>query len=99
MDYIKPIKKELEKNLHQFCQVYMLMGNGGSESPKYLNIFEYDAFKNTLIIASTQKQSLNFTIHLNNKLDDYVNFNDFWTQFKQFRTNFLIQNYPTIEPY
>ena len=96
-NYIEPIKKELEENLHQFCQAYMLIGNGTSETPRFFNIQNYDVFKHTLTIGSTQKQSLNFTIDLNNKFDEYVNFNDFWQQFKEFRTNFLLENYPTID--
>jgi len=96
-NYIEPIKKELEENLHQFCKAYILIGNGTSETPIYLNIYEYDVFKHTLTIASTQKQSLSFTIDLNNKLDEYIIFNDFWQQFKEFRTKFLLENYPTID--
>ncbi len=96
MNYIKPIQKELENELHKFCQSFMLIGRP-NETPKYLNIYEYDVFNHTLTIASTQKQSLNFTINLDNKIEQYINFNEFWEQFKEFRTNFLLKNYPTID--
>lgn len=96
-NYIKPIQKELEKELHQFCQTYILIGNGTSETPRYFNLKEYNFFEKTLKIGSTQKSNLFFIINLENKIEDYIDTNEFWQQFAKFRTSFLLENYPTID--
>ena len=54
-----------------------------------------------LYIESTLKSELGFKIKIT---PDYYKLlwktdGDFWQQFKEFRTDFLIKNYPTIDPY
>ena len=96
-NYIKPIQKELEKELHKFSQLYILMGNGAKDTPRYFNLKMYDCIDKTLTIGSTQRNDLFFIINIENKLEQYIDTNDFWQQFKEFRTSFLLENYPTID--
>jgi len=114
IDYITPIKKELETELHQVCKTFVLIGSP-HETPRYYNIDNktldqldcsiFDIHKSKkdyyLYIGSTQTNKLFFKIKVTN--DYYKNLwrtdGEFWKQFKQFRTEFLIKNYPTIDPY
>ena len=97
MNYIEPIKKELEENLHKFSQLYILIGNGVNDTPRYFNLKMYDCMKKTLKIGSTQRNDLFFIIDIEDKLEMYIDTNEFWQQFAKFRTNFLLENYPTID--
>lgn len=101
MNYIEPIQKELEENLHKFSQAFMLrrkgLSNETTETPRYFNLKEIDPINKTLKIGSTQQGYLFFIINYENKIEDYIDTNDFWQQFKEFRTNFLLENYPTID--
>ena len=114
IDYIKPIKEKLEEKLHDVCKKFMLMGFP-HETPRYYNISTktneqldcsiFDIGKNDkqyyLYIGSTQTDRLWFRIKIT---PDYYKLlwktdGDFWEQFREFRTEFLIKNYPTIDPY
>jgi len=93
MDYITPIKKELSEKLHEVCNIYMLIGTP-HETPRYYNFSNLE--NNILTIGSTQKRGLNFKVKTN---FDFIEVSEFWLQFKEFRTEFLITNYPTINAY
>jgi hypothetical protein len=93
MDYIKPIKKELNEKLHEACNIYMLIGSPG-ETPRYYNFKNLD--NKILRIGSTQKDNLYFEIKTN---FEFINVKEFWKQFKEYRTKFLLNNYPTINAY
>ena len=112
-DYITPYKKEFEDNLHIFCKRFMTFDATERErlyrrqSPRWFNLhhrtFDMDRLIcNNLYIGSTLTNGMYFNIITN---EDYFNrilndFNDeFWQQFKKFRTEFLIINYPNINPY
>ncbi len=97
MNYIEPIKKELEENLHKFSQLFILIGKGNRETPRYFNLKEIDPINKTLKIGSTQQSNLFFIINYGNKINSFIDSNDFWQQFKEFRTSFLLENYPTID--
>lgn len=99
-NYIDPIKKQLNDAMHETCQIYMVIGNNGNETPRYYNYGGYENGK--LKIQSTQKSELFFTIDIPKELDIeylYIEFRDFWQQFKEYRNNFLATNYPTINIY
>ena len=114
IDYITPIKEKLEEELHNACNLFMLIGSP-RETPRYYNISTktneqldcsiFDIGKSDkdyyLYIESTLKSELGFKIKIT---PDYYKLlwktdGDFWQQFKEFRTDFLIKNYPTIDPY
>jgi len=100
INYIKPIKTELEKELHKASILYMTIGSNSAESPRYLNFGDYDKETETLTIRSTQRIGISFTIPV--KYEKYIfgdSLYEFWGQFKKFRTKFLQENYPTIEIY
>ena len=68
--------------------------------PSNPNVIHYDT--KTLKIKSTQNSDLFFTINCKNLDYDLLRFspcNEFWRQFKEYRTKFLLKNYPTIYPY
>ena len=96
-NYIKPIQKELEKELHQFSQLFMLIGKGNRDTPRYFNLKEIDPINKTLKIGSTQQGNLYFFVNYDNKINSFIDTDEFWQQFAKFRTNFLLENYPTID--
>ena len=95
MDYITSIKELLNEQMHNTCILFCTIGTP-LESPRWFNYREIDREENTITIGSTQRQALYFTI----KADYSVNLievSEFWNQFKQYRTEFLQTNYPTIK--
>jgi hypothetical protein len=98
MDYITPIKNQLDKKMSEACLLYMTIGTP-RETPRYYNFRHFDIDTKTLTIGSTQKQSLFFTIDLSDTNINFVDIDNFWQQFKEYRTNFLTNNYNTINAY
>ena len=90
IDYIQPIKNKLNYNMQETCNMFMAIGSP-SETPRYYNFKSFD--DGTLTIGSTQKDGLFFKIDTNFK---FIDVHDFWEQFKEYRTEFLLNNYPTI---
>ena len=97
-NYITPIKNQLDEAMHLHCNGFMLLGSP-NETPRYYNVKGFDSKTETLTICSTQKSDLFFEIDC--KGLDFSKFwaSDFWAQFKEYRTAFLLQNYPTISSY
>jgi hypothetical protein len=92
MNYIKPIKDLLDEHMHEHCVMFMRIGVH-HESPRYYNFNNFDRDTKELTIQSTQKK-LGFKIPTD---FDFVFADKFWPQFKAYRTEFLINNYPTIK--
>jgi len=96
-DLITPIKDQLDEQMMHHCALFVTIGNGGTESPRWYNYREFDPDSNMLTIGSTQKSSLFFTVDCK-KLDvGFVSCDEFWSQFKEYRTEFLRTNFKTIE--
>jgi hypothetical protein len=95
MDYITPIKKQLDSDMHNQCVMFMLAGFP-SESPRWMNFGEFDNDTRVLTIESTQRSGIFFNVETN---FDFIEVHEFWAQFKEYRTEFLLANYPTINPY
>ncbi len=101
-DYINPIKGQLEVGFHKHCQLFMVIGMR-HETPRFFNIGDRDDDNKRFKIQSTQNRNIFFWVESPD--DDYwqwVVFGDtleFWAQVKAWRTQFLIDNYPTIDPY
>lgn len=95
MDYITPIKSELDKNMHIHCGVFCTIGTP-NETPRYYNFGGFDIETKVLTIASSQSSRLFFRVQT---AFDYVDCTEFWQQFKEYRTKFLQENYPTISIY
>ena len=93
INYITPIEKELDEKLHEVCNMFMLIGSP-SDTPRYYN---YKSLENGILkIGSTQKDDLFFQI----KTDyEFINADIFWSQFREYRTKFLLNNYTTINAY
>ena len=98
INYLAPIKEQLDEKMNEYCFLYMTIGTT-SETPRYFNFRHFDRDTKTLTIGSTQKQSLFFTIDLSNTNINFIFIDDFWQQFKEYRTNFLQSNFETINPY
>jgi hypothetical protein len=98
MDYITPIKDHLDEKMNEACLLYMTIGTP-RETPRYYNFRDFDIDTRTLTIGSTQKQSLFFTIDMSKTNINFIVFNDFWQQFKEYRTHFLQTNFETINAY
>ena len=93
IDYITPIKNQLNEKMHEVCKNFVLIGTP-RETPWYYNY--QDLENNILTIGSTQKNNLFFKIKTN---FEFIEVNQFWQQFKDYRTKFLLNNYPTINAY
>ena len=105
MDYITPIKKQLDKKMHEVCNIFMLIGTP-RETPRYYNLafktFKLERKNNDFIyIGSTQNSNLFFKIKVKENYFENLRLetNEFWQQFKDYRTKFLLKNYPTINAY
>lgn len=99
VDYITPIKKELNEHLHRISNEFMLIGTR-RETPRYYNLsdYEYLAENTRITIASTQNSGLYFIVKAPKNYPK-INWDEFWSQFKEYRTEFLFKNYPSIEQY
>jgi hypothetical protein len=95
MDYITPIKEQLDSKMHDQCIIFMLIGTP-SESPRWINFGHHDLETKVLRIESTQRRNIWFEVETDY---NYIEVDEFWLQFKQYRTEFLLANYPTINPY
>jgi hypothetical protein len=95
MNYIEPIKDQLDEQLHNQCVAFMLMGTK-RETPRYMNFGGFNNNSKVLIIQSTQTSNIFFHVQTDY---DFIEVDKFWPQFKEYRTQFLIDNYPTIDPY
>jgi hypothetical protein len=103
-DYITPIKDQLDKNMHTHCFWFTKIGSQ-SETPRFYNYGDYDAETKQIKIRSTQTDNLFFLVDIGNQSKEYIDdfmygmdtVDDFWIQFKEYRTNFLKENYPTIK--
>ena len=95
IDYITPIKDKLDEQMHNQCVAFMLMGTP-RETPRYMNFGGFCNDTKILTIESTQTARIFFDIQTD---FDFIEVHNFWEQFKEYRTNFLIENYPTINPY
>lgn len=99
MDLITPIRDQLEENMHFHCMTFCLIGTP-LETPRYYNKGGVDFENNKLTIQSTQRSSLYFTVDIpEGTAAFYCEPDVFWQQFKEFRTQFLLDHYPTIDPY
>ncbi len=96
IDYIKPIKKQLDEKMSECCFFYMTIGTP-QDTPRYYNFREFNTDTKTLTIGSTQKQSLFFTVDLSNTNINFIWAGEFWQQFKEYRTKFLQDNFKTID--
>lgn len=98
IDYITPIREILEEKLHRQCVVFMAIGSP-DESPRWINYREYDEESRILILGSTIVHRVWIKIQCPEGYPDIYDNTEFWAQFKKFRTEFLLENYPTISPY
>ena len=94
MDYITPIKEILDYWMHDRCRKFMLIGFP-NKSPRWFNYGDFNQETKELTIKSTQV-NLGFTIPTEFR---FVVASEFWQQFKEYRTDFLLSNYPTIDVY
>ena len=99
MEILEKYKEQILEKFEQHCQVFKLIGSP-EESPSYYNIGRFDKENYTQRFESTQNSKLFFDIEIEG--GDYRDFyhmdtNEAWQWFKQVRTNYLIDNHPTID--
>jgi hypothetical protein len=94
-DYITPIKNDLDNCMHFVCSMFMAIGTP-LETPRYFNFKKFDEETKKLTIGSTQREKLFFKVQTD---FNHVHVEDFWVQFRVYRTAFLKEHYPTINPY
>jgi len=96
-DYITPIKEQLDRHMLTHCSMFVTVGNGGSESPRWYNFIDYDAISKQLTIGSTQRSDLFFDVDCTGLNIKRIDVAEFWPQFKDYRTNFLKTHFKTID--
>lgn len=99
VDYISPIEKELREGIIKVAERYLEdEGQNTALSPRWLNYhFKEDEEEGILFIRSTQC-GIGFSVVLPEGYPR-VEVNTFWNQFKEFRTDLLVKEYPMINPY
>lgn len=99
MNYIEPIKIQLEEKLNEHCNMFKIIGTP-NDTPRYYNFKNYNSETNILKVGSTQNNGLFFEIDCTKFKNEYqyilLDMAIFWEQFKKFRTDFLNKNHPTI---
>jgi len=98
MNYIEPIKSALDLKMHNHCKSYLVIKRLYT-SPRYYNFGNFDYDTKMLTIQSTQNRDLFFTVDCKSLDVGYFDGSEFWQQFKEYRTNFLLANYPQIDRY
>ena len=93
MDYITPIKKELDKQMTIYSELYLRNGQE-YQTPRYFNFDSFDMETKILTIGSTQRSYLKFQIQTE---FPFVEVHEFWNQFKEYRTEFLKKNFEMIK--
>jgi hypothetical protein len=100
IDYITPIENQLNEKMHEVCNIFMLIGTP-RETPRYYNLKDFEEIENNsfiIEIISTLNHKLGFKFSTPENYP-YIDFDEFWQQFKDYRTKFLLNNYPTINAY
>ena len=97
LDYITPIEAELDTQMHAFCHRFMTVGTR-SETPRFLNLGFHQPLEPNLIYIRSTQSSIGFQVLVPYDTD-LIDASEFWTQFKIYRTKFLIKHYPTIASY
>ena len=111
INYITPIIKELEEAMHVSCKRYIKHTHVETHhtgpiytgySPRWYNLNDFDNESKKLRIQSTQWHDPVKNPHQGFNIQtefDWIDWDDFWIQFRNWRTNFLENNYPTIKSY
>ena len=98
---LEKYKEEILKAFEKNCLMFKMIGSEG-ETPRYFNYGGYE--DRVLTFASTQNSKLFFKILIsvedNREVERILNHGneEIWEWFKRLRTNYLIDNHPTIEP-
>lgn len=95
-NYIAPIKRELEKGLHKIALNYTVNRDSIAKSPRWVNYKGFDDDTKVLSLQSTNYSSNEFEVQTDYP---FVEIDEFWAQFKAFRTLFLETNYPNIRTF
>jgi len=102
-------KETILKGFNNVCNTFKVIGSDGTrggvnETPRYFNFNEYDEATNRIYFASSQNTDLFFWVELDpetfgKNFKNLINISggEVWEWFKKVRTNFLIDNHPTIE--
>lgn len=92
--------QELNHGLYKMCALYVTIGSGNVESPRWINFDEFiiKEDKNYIRFRSTQRSGIGFEFQITEKemIDLSCCSEELWASFKSFRTDYLQKNYPTI---
>lgn len=96
-------KEAILNQLNEVSNMFKLVGFP-EETPRYFNFEKFDEETNKIYFCSSQRSKLKFWVTLNPEtMGEHfadrlsVSSSDVWKWFKQVRTNFLIDNHPTID--
>ena len=107
LDYPKWIlevhREALEKELHTHCKLFCTIGFP-QKSPRWINIHdveerEFEGAKQYFMVFMSTQTHLGFEINISERFYKTSRYKqaELWEAFKQFRTTFLVANYPTIK--
>tara|TARA_B110000503_G_scaffold137614_1_gene222155 strand:+ start:2104 stop:5778 length:3675 start_codon:yes stop_codon:yes gene_type:complete len=106
----KPLLNKIQATLNEWCRMYVVIGSNNpyaQETPRYSQIgYDHDTKKWKLY--STQKNLYYFIENLTNEEENFLmtmhyryreGNNKLWNQYKEIRTEFLLEYFPTIDIY
>lgn len=94
---LEKYKEEILAGLNTHCETFKIIGTE-LETPRYFNFESFEA--RVLRFASSQNMRLYFDvlISIDDELEvERLTTDEIWQWFKEVRTNFLIDNHPTID--
>lgn len=102
---IEIIKTHILPRLDHWAITFKMIGNGGSETPRYSQLLQDS--EGNVILGSTQNYKHFYSLIEDIPKDDYLFLskcsdfltNDVWRIYKEERTIFLKENHPTIKTF
>lgn len=101
-EFIEIYRADLEQAMHTQCAVFCTIGSP-AESPRWINVCELKANEEGYFIKFQSTQTSRIYFHIAISKEHYERWQyglvveELWQPFKDFRTEFLILNYPTIK--
>jgi len=103
-----PIENALNKlrapfliKFDHLCNVFKILGNGSSESPRWIQYRADKSDENSLYFQSSRNSNIYFTLNINQLSDEerqilMMRFESVYEYFRSLKYRFLKENHPTI---
>jgi hypothetical protein len=95
------IKEKIQSALEKWCVAYKVIGVG-FESPRWSQILSKESDEYRYTLQSTVSHiwyEIGLTAEEEKVIDNMQDKQELWNWYKKLRTEYLINNHPTINPY